>query len=667
MNLRRVLFILVPLAILLLPLGIYLADRATSSDVIARNVTVDNVPVGGLNTADATVILEEYENRLRASTGVFRVNDAVFKLSPVEIGLKADIAAAVSIAANARTSGGVFENFASWLVSFSTAEDVPLNITFDEESIDDVLDAWEATAVPNAAFEGSIAVSAGVVTPEYPRDGEGIDRAFARTQIDVEMKRLDKSGVVVPVVASHPTLTKRELDVAAAELEEMISESIQLVSSDVGFRVTFTPAELSAAAVAVLSPDATSIKTAFDPESVVAILEPRNNEFVIPPVNARIDIDLETDVISVIPGRSGTLLDVDLLMVEMKAAALGSGRGDFPLLIGAEPELTTEDAQALTVLTPLGGFTTNHPANQPRVVNIQLMADAVDGAIVNPGDAWSINVHIGERTEAKGYLAAPAIINGEPYCCDHPANIGGGVSQFGTTMFNAIFFSCLEDVEHRPHSLYFTRYPIGREATLGIPGPDVKFRNSTDSPVIIKTAYTKTSITVKMYGENGGLVCTDVTYEPEDIVEHEEEFVVEELEPGEVGKLRPGQRIDDRAGKDGFLQKVDRIVTYPDGRQETDLNLVWRYRPLTKRIIVHPCEITGEPVNCPVQLPSFIGMTWEQALTALDELGLLASKNSGFVDDADQHNIVLTQDPAPKEWVDIGSTIKLTVGEFSEE
>jgi beta-lactam-binding protein with PASTA domain len=60
-------------------------------------------------------------------------------------------------------------------------------------------------------------------------------------------------------------------------------------------------------------------------------------------------------------------------------------------------------------------------------------------------------------------------------------------------------------------------------------------------------------------------------------------------------------------------------------------------------------------------------MTWEQALTALDELGLLASKNSGFVDDADQHNIVLTQDPAPKEWVDIGSTIKLTVGEFSEE
>jgi hypothetical protein len=228
-------------------------------------------------------------------------------------------------------------------------------------------------------------------------------------------------------------------------------------------------------------------------------------------------------------------------------------------------------------------------------------------------------------------------------------------------MFNAIFFACLEDIEHRPHSLYFTRYPIGREATLGVPGPDVEFRNDTDSPVIIKTGYTETSITVKMYGDNGGLICTDVTHEREDIVEYEEEFIADEK-----GVVLPGGRVNDRSGKNGFLQRVDRVVTYPDGSEEIDLNLVWRYRPLTKRIIVHPCEVSGQPVNCPVRLPSVIGMTWEEALAALEAIGLLAAKTTGFVEDPLQNNIVLTQDPAPKEWVSSGSTIGLTVGEFSE-
>jgi hypothetical protein len=295
------------------------------------------------------------------------------------------------------------------------------------------------------------------------------------------------------------------------------------------------------------------------------------------------------------------------------------------------------------------------------VINIQLMADDVDGAIVMPGDTWSINDYVGERTEAHGYVAAGAIINGVPYCCDHPANIGGGVSQFGTTMFNAVFFSCLEDVEHRPHSLYFDRYPMGREATLGVPGPDVAFKNNTDSPVLIKTAYTPTSITVKMYGNNGGLQCTDVTHEKEDIVEYEEELIADE-----TGEVAPGERVDERSGMNGFLVRVDRVVTYPDGHQETDMNLVWRYRPLSKTVIVHPCEVTGEPINCPVQIPSVIGMTWEDALSSLDLIGLKASKTTGFVDKPEQNNIVLTQTPAPGEWVDLGTTITLTVGVFDE-
>ena len=151
---------------------------------------------------------------------------------------------------------------------------------------------------------------------------------------------------------------------------------------------------------------------------------------------------------------------------------------------------------------PIGEFTTYYDrcSDPCRVTNIQRIADAVDGTVVPPGEVFSVNDHVGQRTTSKGYVAAGAIIGGELYCCDHPANIGGGTSQFATTLYNAVFFAGLEDVEHRPHSVWFSRYPMGREATLGFPSPDVKFRNDTPWPVTVDVSYTSTSITVTLVG-----------------------------------------------------------------------------------------------------------------------------------------------------------------------
>jgi hypothetical protein len=151
----------------------------------------------------------------------------------------------------------------------------------------------------------------------------------------------------------------------------------------------------------------------------------------------------------------------------------------------------------------IGEFTTYHSCCQSRVTNIHLIADSVDGAVIEPGETWSLNEHVGKRTTAKGYVAAGAIIGGELVCCDHPDNIGGGTSQFATTLYNAIFFAGLDDISHRPHSIYFSRYPLGREATLGWTSPDVVFLNDTDHPVTIETSHTSTSITVKLVGANG--------------------------------------------------------------------------------------------------------------------------------------------------------------------
>ncbi len=150
----------------------------------------------------------------------------------------------------------------------------------------------------------------------------------------------------------------------------------------------------------------------------------------------------------------------------------------------------------------IASFTTFHDCCQSRVTNIHLIADTVDGTVVQPGETFSLNQAAGPRTSSKGYVPAGAIIGGEVYCCDHPVNVGGGVSQFATTLFNAVYFAGLDIVSHRPHSIYFSRYPMGREATIVFPNPDLRFRNDTEYPLTIDSSYTSTSITVRIIGFN---------------------------------------------------------------------------------------------------------------------------------------------------------------------
>lgn len=190
--------------------------------------------------------------------------------------------------------------------------------------------------------------------------------------------------------------------------------------------------------------------------------------------------------------------------------------GTDPLLLVTQQMVPGDTANRIAALTGkpckprvlVSTFTTSYTPGQDRNTNIQGIADATDGAVVSAGETFSLNGHVGQRTIEKGYVAAPAIIGGEIYCCDHPVNIGGGTSQFATTLYNAIFFGGYEDVYHRPHSIYFSRYPMGREATLGWTGPDVKFRNDTSFPVTIDTSYTSDSLTVDFWGWNEGRIVT---------------------------------------------------------------------------------------------------------------------------------------------------------------
>ena len=106
------------------------------------------------------------------------------------------------------------------------------------------------------------------------------------------------------------------------------------------------------------------------------------------------------------------------------------------------------------------------------------------------------------RTTDKGYRSPGIGAN-----LEFEDSVGGGVSQLSTTLFNAVFFGCYEDVTHTVHALYISRYPMGREATLNYPSIDNKFRNDSHSGVLIRAFYSGTSVTVALYGSKEGRSC----------------------------------------------------------------------------------------------------------------------------------------------------------------
>ena len=588
---RVAVLILAPLLLLLLPLGVYAADRTVNSGTLPRNVSVAGVDVAGMTPDEALAVVSARQNAVYGQPAVFVVNGKTFELQPSEIGLTVDVESAVA-SADTASDNSLIDGLMPWVRSFtSTTVDSPVVATIDTDAIDSILDLWEHLAIRTPAFEGDIKVVGSTVQVEHPRAGLRIDRDAARTVVETTLVSGDRTVQEIPLLDRPPALTAEDLDKAAGTIEGMISQPAILTNALYDATLAITEDEIASAVTIDFDFDEpASVVIGLDPEIITAAVEPRLADLEQPPIEVQIDTNLANGGVTITPPEYGQRVDVEALTPALTAAALVGGQGPLPMIADVEPEITPEEVEAWGPLTIVSQFRTSFPSGQPRVTNIHTMAKTVDGSIVMPGETFSINEKVGRRTEAKGYVRDGAIINGEVYCCDSPTNVGGGVSQFGTTFFNAVFFGGYEDVEHQPHSIYFKKYPEGREATLGYPHPDVVFRNNTDAPVIIRTSRTASSVSVIFFGNNGGL---KVGAERSDRRNFTEPRVIYEENPS----LAPGIEKVVSRGSEGWTVTVTRVTTYPDGTVERE-PFTWRYRGSAKKIQVASCSTAPGSARC---------------------------------------------------------------------
>lgn len=655
-QLRRWIIIGAVAALVLLPLLIFAFDSAVTSGEVARNVSAAGIELGSLGRDDALAALREYESELANTPASFTVANREFTLLPSTIGLSIDEEAIVDAAMEQRRDKGFPASFFSWFGSFGDHIELDVPVTIDEDLLDEVLDEWQAEAIAMPAYDGGLVIEGVRILPDYPRPGEGIDRERAYREVLAALQTITRSTVDLDTTQIEPDLTNDDIDQAVAEAASWIDSPVTLSAADPELSVTFTREQLAGALVADVSINSDAqLDLSFDPDKIVEVLTPLRPEIEQPARDAEFLINEETEEVTLLPSRAATLLDVDLVTSALEtAAASPSNSGVFPFGQGAEADFTTADAEAMGDIEYISGFTTSHPAGQARVTNIHLIADAVDGAMVLPGEEFSLNEYVGQRTREKGYVSAPMILAGELV-----DDVGGGVSQFATTFYNAVFYGCYEDVTHKPHSYYFSRYPEVNEATISWPEPNLIFKNNTDTVVIIKTQYTATDITVQFYGNNGGCEVERQLGSRYNYTDPKEEYVA-------VDDLNPDEQRVTQNGWGGFSNTVKRIMTWPDGRTEEE-DYQWTYSAAPKIIEVHPCMVPDaeDPVECPVQIPSVIGGSVENARAVLENMGLaLAEGPTVEISEPGSDGLIVSMSPGAGEWVDLGSTITVNVGVY---
>ena len=228
------------------------------------------------------------------------------------------------------------------------------------------------------------------------------------------------------------------------------------------------------------------------------------------------------------------------------------------------------------------------------MTNIHKGADTINGTIVDPGGTFSLNQALGPRTTDKGYVLAPGIGAN----LEFEDSVGGGVSQLSTTLFNAVFFGCYQDVTHTVHALYISRYPMGREATLNYPSIDNQFRNDTKSGVLIRTFYDNGSITVSLYGDKEGRRCTAEGPNVLQTIPIETEYTDDPTLPA-------GKEKELSAGHTGYVVENFRII-HRDGQPDVRQRFVERYS-MGKRKVARgtapPVTTPTTPTTVPVTPP----------------------------------------------------------------
>jgi vancomycin resistance protein YoaR len=548
---------------------------------VLPNTTVAGVDVSGRTAAEVRDALAPTVTAREGDPVTFTFEGDTFTVTPDEVGYTIDLDATVE-AALARGRQGLPGDVVERVRALRQPREVDLVEREDpgavQRWVDEVADTIDRERSPGVIEADPDTLE---VRVSLPHGSAEVRRDEMTAELRAALRRPGPDELEVPADSTPQDVPDEDVEAVAAQVRRAIDAPLELRAS--GSSLTLEPRTLAELIEVVerregvAGDDETSalatVELQVTPQRVEQVIGEQAARFDRAPQDARYTVGRTPPVtfdepgsttfrpvsasVGLEPGVDGTRFDPELAAPQLTELLRQGARQAELRVEVVEPELSTSRAEALRPTHLIGTFTTYYQANQTRNINIQRLADVVDGALVLPGEQFSINRISGERSCDKGYEPAGTIVRGELV-----DTCGGGVSQFGTTTFNAAFFAGVQLDQWQAHSWYISRYPMGREATLSYPELDVRFTNTTEGAIVVKTDHTDTSVTVSLYGRPIAEAVSATHGEPTDPRQPT-------TQTRTTSELRCGQQREVQGQTEGFTVEVVRTVQRVGGGNDT--------------------------------------------------------------------------------------------------
>ena len=571
-----------------------------NNNSLKKNIYIQDKLVSGMYKDDFVNYIESYNNHLIKQKIFLKINKTEIIVLPSHIGLSLNAENLWNKVYTIGREKNIIKNFSFWIESFFVKIDINLESLADTYTFEDYLKTWESDAGLKKPFEGSIEIKNQKVHSQLPHSGEKIDEeTLLKTLVSTFIQQKSDSRIIAPIISDPYTRNPESIVESSKKLENVIGQAVILANTE------FEDVSLTLSRQDLI--DMVTISVPLDPliapeiyiddltfAHKLLVLQVRDAEF-------KVNKDYTVDILS---SRNGIDVDTKKTKENFMQVIFKPERSIVRIEVNeiVPPSFSDSDANNLGITHVVSEFTTHYPCCVDRALNIQLIADLIDGTIIYPGETFNVNNFIGERTEDKGFKAAGSIFKGEMV-----DSVGGGISQFITTLHNSLYWGGYEIVKHKAHSIYFSRYPHGIDATINWPYLDYIFRNDTDSAIIIDTEHTDTSITIRILGNNDGRVVTgDHIYwnTPMKIINEggkNARRVVSDVKDAFAfrspvvryqsdAKLARGTKILVKTGKNGWQTSVNRQIYLGQELYRQDIWPVYYESGKETIYRIHPCD-----------------------------------------------------------------------------
>jgi vancomycin resistance protein YoaR len=471
---------------------IYVVIGFFSGRVLTPGTTAAGIDIGGKSATDAENTLRNDLKDTAEQKITLQAGEPTAKLDPAEAGITFDAEATVS-----KVTGFSLDPTVIWHRLFGDDEVAPV-IDVDGKKFDKAT----AKVTESLAVEPKDAELSFEKTKPTVKDGtvgQTVDADAVRTAVDQHWLRGEDALPVEPEEVDPDITTAEAKETASGFAKDAVSKDRTITAepgkdadSDVkGGDLTVSPKTI--AKTLTFDKKDSKLVPVFDKDELQEAVLAANKDIGKPAKDASFTI--KDGKPEVVPAEDGIGIKAKELTDAVTDAIKDDSATPTVTLASVEPDFTTKDAKKADVSDTVSEFSTGYNSEPNRDTNLRVAAKKVSGTVLRPGEQFSLNEALGQRTAANGYKPAGVISEGQM-----KEDFGGGVSQVSTTLFNAAFFAGFDLDEHQAHSRYISRYPEGRESTLDWSSIDLKFTNNSKTPVVLDMYLKGGEVHAKVFG-----------------------------------------------------------------------------------------------------------------------------------------------------------------------